>query len=87
MVRPRKGRENGSYEPLTPYERNLKSKKTAQKRRAGNRVRKERQRRRDGVPKQRKTKLQRMRAEKKNRELTRLRVQKLREKRKVIVIE
>jgi len=49
MGRPRKGRENGSYEPLSPYEKNLKSKKTLKNRRAAGRLRSQKLRRSRGV--------------------------------------
>jgi len=83
MVRPRKGRENGVYEPLTPYEKNLKSKKTLQKRRAGTCKRMAKLRRSLGVKERKALSVpKRKMAKKKSKEMARLRKQRERERKK-----
>ena len=81
MGRPRKGRENGPRQNLSGYELTLKAKRTAAKRRKGWRKRKAMQRMREGmVPRPKLTKRQKETAAKKRREMTRLRVQRHRER-------
>lgn len=94
MGRPRKGLEIGSYVALTPYEKNVKSKKTLQNKRAAGRLRSEKLRRSRGVkqrPLERRripiSKSKKKIVKKKLNKMNAARVRRCRAKKKAIVID